>query len=443
MLKKTTRHRVGIGLGLVALLIVGLIRPAGLTAGSAEFDLCGCANHPDSLGAFDSKDPTTWPPGTEISKAQNWRMYIPLPPGGVLIFDSFKAERWKAHRNCEIWFKPNAANTPVTILVAGDFSLKTSVHIAVYGMNGANGHHKINGRGGAGGPGGFRGGDGAYQDVNGQGAGGEGMGPAGGSPGTAAAFDKGGPGKFSGRPELLPLIGGSGGGGGASKSTGNCSGSGGGGGGGAILIAANGNITLERHAGINADGGHPGSHVSDGKCATVGGPGGGGAIRLVAQNVTGGGYLVARGNREKSGGHPGVIRIETIEEDALDPHQSTPPAIRTNVIGPLVNPITQTVAITTVAGQAVPETLRGWQSGIDVIVPAPGVVKMQVVTAGIPAGTTVEVALKPKVGGAAIRNSAVLNASNCNPKGECTSFISFELPKGAYFAEATATFQTP
>ena len=174
MLKKRTRRRVDNGLGLVAILIVGLIRPAGLTAGSAEFDLCGCAKHPDSLGAFDSADPTTWPPGTEISKAQNWRMYIPLPPDGVLIFDSFKAERWKGHGNCEIWFKPNAANTPVTILVAGDFFLKTRVHIVVYGMNATNGHHKVNGRGGVGGPGGFRGGDGAYQDVNGQGAGGEG-----------------------------------------------------------------------------------------------------------------------------------------------------------------------------------------------------------------------------------------------------------------------------
>ncbi len=83
------------------------------------------------------------------------------------------------------------------------------------------------------------------------------------------------------------------------------------------------------------------------------------------------------------------------------------------------------------------------QAGIDVIVPAPGKVKFQLATTGVPAGTTVEVALKPKVGGSAIRDRTELNPSNCNPKGECTAFISFELTKGAYFAEATATFQTP
>ena len=427
---------------IVLCMLIGAMTLAVSTALAADFDLCGCANHPDSLGAFDSNDPATWPPGTEIPKNENWRMYIPLPPDGVLVFDSFKAERWR-DRNSEIWFKPNAANTPVTLLVAGDFTLGRNVRLRLDGRDGTDGTHKVNGRGGLGGPGGFRGGDGAYQDVNGKGDGGEGLGPAGGTPGTESAFDKGAAGRFSGRQELLPLIGGSGGGGGASKASGKCSASGGGGGGGAILIAANGTLRIDRNGGINADGGHPGTHVSDGKCATQGGPGSGGAIRLVAQNVTGGGHLVARGNRDRSGGHHGVIRIESINEETMDPDRITPPAIRTNVIGPLVNPISSTVAITAVAGQVVPEVLRGWKAGMDVIVPAPGVVKLQLATTGVPAGTTIEVALKPKVGGPAIRDRTVLNASNCNPKGECTAFISFELPKGAYFAEATATFQTP
>ena len=421
--------------------LIGVLILAASWTLAADFDLCGCVNHPDSLGAFDSKDPSTWPPGTEIPKSHDWRMYIPLPPDGVMIFDSFTAETWR-NTNVEVWFRPNAANTPVTLLVSGDVKIGRNVHLRLDGRDGGSGTQKINGRGGAGGPGGFRGGDGAYQDVNGKGDGGEGLGPAGGSPGTATAFDNGNAGGFSGRRDLLPLIGGSGGGGGASKATGNCSASGGGGGGGAILIAANGTITIERHGGINADGGHRGKHVSDGKCATAGGPGGGGAIRLVARDVTGGGYLVARGNRDR-GGKDGVIRIESLNEDTQAADQSTPPAIRTNVIAPLVNPIVSSVAITTVAGQAVPETLKGWQAGIDVIVPAPGKIKFQLATTGVPAGTTVEVALKPKAGGAAIRDRTELNPSNCNPKGECVAFVSFELPTGAYFAEAIATFQTP
>ena len=118
---------------IVSCLFSSAMILAGFPAPAADFDLCGCINHPDSLGAFDSADPTTWPPGTEIPKNQNWRMYIPLPEDGVLIFDSFKAERWKGHGNCELWFRPNAANTPVTILVAGDFILKTIDRIKVKG----------------------------------------------------------------------------------------------------------------------------------------------------------------------------------------------------------------------------------------------------------------------------------------------------------------------
>jgi hypothetical protein len=164
---------------------------------------------------------------------------------------------------------------------------------------------------------------------------------------------------------------------------------------------------------------------------------------LVAQHVTGDGYLVARSDRSNRGSQQGIIRIESIEEDTLNPNETRPPAIRTSVIGPLVNPVAATVAITTVAGKPVPENPKGWQAGIDMMIPAPGVVKLQLATSGVPVGTTVEVAMKPKVGGTAIRERTELNPSNCNPKGECTAFISFELPSGAYYAEATATFQTP
>ena len=430
--------------GRVLWIVLGLILvPAGGQLSAADLDLCGCKDHPQSLGDFDTTKRKSWPPGATMNK-ENHILTIPLPPDGVLVFDSFNANRWGKRTDYQIRFEKNARNTPVTLLVAGDASIASNVTLYVDGFNGANGNQHINGRGGAPGPGGFRGGDGAYVDVNGAYDGGEGQGPGGGAAGQGKKekMTGGAPGKFAGSRELRPLIGGSGGGGGGSSKPGNCSASGGGGGGGAILLAVNGVLTLD--GGINADGGTYGHYVSDGKCATLGSYGSGGAIRIVATSVRGKGSMVARGDR----GHhrqasPGVIRIESLNDDELRADWMAPPAIRTNVIGPIVNPVRSELAITAIGGQAVPETLKGVHGNVDLMLKAPGAVKVQVLTRGVPAGTTVEVAMKPKVGGAALRDRVELNASGCNPKGECTAFISFELPSGTYFAEAQATFQTP
>ena len=51
-----------------------------------QLDVCGCKNNPASLGNFDSKDTSTYPPGT-TSNAVN-TMEIPLPADGVLVFNS-------------------------------------------------------------------------------------------------------------------------------------------------------------------------------------------------------------------------------------------------------------------------------------------------------------------------------------------------------------------
>lgn len=426
---------------LFSLLIMAWI-VSGRASGE-EPDLCGCRGHPQSLGDFDPASQKSWPPGSVMNDA-NYVLTIPLPPDGVLIFDNFNAKPWGKRSDYQIRFKKNAGNTPVTLLVAGDITIGPHVTLYLGGADGGHGNVHVNGRGGEPGPGGFRGGDGAYFDVNGANDGGEGQGPGGGAAGTGkeGAMTEGQPGKFAGSTDLRPLIGGSGGGGGASSRSGNCAASGGGGGGGAILLAANGTITLD--GGINADGGRRGPYISDGKCATYGAYGSGGAIRLIARSVTGKGGMSARGDR---GNHrqasPGIIRIESLHDDQLRPDWTAPPAMRSNVIGPVVNPVRSEVAITAIAGQAVPETLQGINGDVDLIVNAPGVVKVQVRTRGVPAGTTVEVAMKPKVGGAALRDRVELNASGCNPKGECTAFISFELASGTYFAEARATFQTP
>lgn len=425
--------------------ICGLLTGPGIFGGpsqAAGLDLCGCKGHPQSLGDFDAAKQDTWPPGSALSDRERI-LTIPLPPDGVLIFDSFLASRWGKRTDYQIRFERNTKNTPVTILVAGDGTIAKHVSVRVDGADGIRGNQHIHGRGGAPGSGGFRGGDGAYLDVNGANDGGEGQGPGGGIPGIGKVGEMtgGSAGTFVGSRDLRPLIGGSGGGGGASTGPGNCSGGGGGGGGGAILFAVNGTLTLD--GGINADGGY-GSHASNGKCSSGGSFGSGGAIRLIAQTVQGGGGMSARGNRGYQGNQsPGIIRIESLNSDKLRADWSAPPVIRTHVIGPIVNPVASTVAITAIGDQAVPDTLNGINGDVDLVLKEPGSVKVQVQTQGVPAGTTVEVAMKPKAGGAAIRERAELNASGCNAAGVCTAFVAFDLVSGTYFAEARATFETP
>lgn len=151
--------------------------------------------------------------------------------------------------------------------------------------------------------------------------------------------------------------------------------------------------------------------------------------------------------RENRGYHrnesPGIIRIESLHDDELRPERSDPPVIRSNVIAPIVNPVRSSVTITAIGDQAVPDVLQGIDGDVDLVLQTPGSVKVQVQTQGVPAGTTVEVAMKPKAGGTAIRERAELNASGCNPSGVCTAFVAFDLPSGMYFAEARATFETP
>ena len=181
-------------------------------------------------------------------------------------------------------------------------------------------------RGGLGGPGGFRGGDGAYQLVNFAGRGGAGLGPGGGAGGNDNYFNNGhgAAATFLGAPDLLPLVGGSGGGGGASTNTApNCGGGGGGGGGGALLIAANGTITINGQ--LLADGGNMGT-MSQHSCASGGGPASGGAIRLLATNIAGSGNIFARGGSNVFTGaraQSGSIRMEalnnTMNVSATDP----------------------------------------------------------------------------------------------------------------------------
>ncbi|PYN29442.1 MAG: hypothetical protein DMD98_21125, partial [Candidatus Rokuibacteriota bacterium] len=239
-------HALGRGWPLALLVVLGCLALGADVGEGQQRDICGCANDPNSLGDFDAINQATYPPGTTrtaVNGGGHNRITLPLPASGVLSFKSFAAPYGNFFGGCcdnrtDIVFARNAANNPVTILVAGDVQIGPSVFLMVNGDDATSGSSGINGLGGLGGPGGFRGGDGAYQFTNLAADGGAGFGPGGGAPGTGstatAPQTQGQNATFVGIPELLPLVGGSGGGGGASSTNSvGCSAGGGGGGGGA------------------------------------------------------------------------------------------------------------------------------------------------------------------------------------------------------------------
>ena len=205
-----------------ALGVVLAVAPFGATPAYA--DVCGCAGHPGSLGAFDSADPATWPtvggrPTTQAGSV----ITLPLPDDGVLIFDSFQLSDLPGGGNATVAFERDRANPPVRLLVAGDMRIGVGDVITVAGTTGQR--HAAESdpdAAGLGGPGGYRGGDCAAPFYNEQTLGGFGFGPGGGAPGLGLSANQrvaGEPGRYGGAPDLLPLAGGSGGGGGSSTYT--------------------------------------------------------------------------------------------------------------------------------------------------------------------------------------------------------------------------------
>ncbi|MCZ7639522.1 MAG: hypothetical protein M5U12_27845 [Verrucomicrobia bacterium] len=206
-------------------------------------------------------------------------------------------------------FIPNARNTPVRLLATGDVLVSGTIDVS-----GANGTTLL---GGAGGPGGFAGGNPGRLNLPPS----AGAGPGGGPTNVDLALRHGvfGNRRADAPPELaqpygnallLPLIGGSGGGGSPSFS--------GGGGGGAILIASSTSIRVVSPGRILATGGY--NSGSAGR-----GVGSGGAIRLVAPRVIGErvppgllGVLSVASGLGSSDASFGRIRIDTEDRTQLD-----------------------------------------------------------------------------------------------------------------------------
>jgi len=189
-----------------------------------------------------------------------------------------------------------------------------------------------------------------------------------------------------------------------------------------------------------ADGGNAGNWGTA-TCSSGGGGGSGGAVRLLATTINGVGQVYARGG---SGGNPvaqpGAIRLEALN-NTLTVGNTTPLAARAAGPGPIVNPITPTVAITTVGGQPIPQPPQGGLGNIDLVLPAPGQTDVGFSTSGVPTGTTVNVTVKPRVGGVPIVTPVTL--TSCDGSGVCLANVTFNLAAGAYFVEARATFATP
>jgi hypothetical protein len=440
---------------LFALLVAGHL---GGAAQAQPTDFCGCAGSPDSLGDFNVRDSATYPPGTTGTLASPHidfvagcedAIRIPAPPDGVLVFDSFSVNG-TTNRGCNlnVAFIPNAANTPITLLVKGDVTIGNQGRISVRGFNGGAGSSGGAGTPGGPGPGAFAGGEGAYQLVNFAAIGGNGVGPGGGLGADPLLSTLASGGTFVGVPELRPLLGGSGGGGGRSADgASSASGGGGGGGGGALLIAANGTIDIQGGGFIWADGGAGGNRASN--SATSGAGASGGAIRLLANRIQGAGQVFARGANpgnccdglSANAGTPGRIRMEAIF-NTFAANNTDPIAVRAPAPGPLVNPITPTVRITGIDGAATPADPIGFRNSVDMIVAAPGIIQVDLATTDVPAGTDVEVTVKPKVGAAPISQNVTLSSGSCTA-GACVAASSFDLAAGAYIVEARATFQTP
>ncbi|MDJ0864534.1 MAG: hypothetical protein QNK03_00400 [Myxococcota bacterium] len=428
-------------LTIVVLVLGGLL----LAPPAWTQDICACEGHPESLGDFTTRDQDTYPEGFSYSTSGTDRLFFPPNDDGVWIFDSFDVSRSdgtvRGDDAVRVIFARNANNDPIRLLVASDVTIAAGgSRIEVNGGTGGPGVANLNGKGAAGGPGGFAGGDGAYLDQTGTSDGGDGVGPGGGAGGDAATRTDALGGRFLGLEELRPLVGGSGGGGGWSDDSGNCSAGGGGGAGGALLIAANGTIDVSGE--IQAMGGNGGGASSG--CAGRGGGGSGGAIRLVARRLAGDGTITTAGGTTAPAGFDGIVRLEAIDDDYSG--TTTPVASRRPAPGPIVNPVTPTVRILAVNGDPTPAQPIGYLGQIDLTLDAPGIQTFDLETSDVPAGTEVEVTVKPKTRSASVRTvvqAVLLDAGSCSTDGVCSAVVPIDLAAGAYIVEAQATFETP
>ncbi len=365
-----------------------------------------------------------------------------------------------------VTFIPNPNNTPVVWLaqsncvIAGILSVKgIDTTDSVVGANG--------------GPGGWRGGNGALSP-------GllpeSGLGPGGGKVGMDITWNGGNgsystlgdcntnsqpysdsgwifyptpqylPGDMYGNTFELPLLGGSGGSGGQSAL-------GGGGGGGAILIVVSGTLTVS--GSIWASGGNGYYSYRDNNGNTwkngAGGAGSGGAIRLIASSLTGSGYLDTRGGSAVYGSGSyqngysytyllnsagnGRIRLEGFSDTFTG---STVGATTRGFTGIIFLPINQQprLVISSIVGQSISSNPTGALATPDALISAQQTnpIPLVVNCSNIPLNTQITVRVNPASG-------ATVSATGYNTTGtvaSSTATIPINMPRGGGLIYATA-----
>ena len=392
------------------------------------------------------------------------------PPSGIFNFTSVNIPA-----GVTVTFAKNATNTPVTMLVSGDFTLAGTIDISGTSSVPTTNTAEDGGQPGTGGPGGYSGGRGGLISGAVTRRGGAGLGPggtrgaelcAGGSGGAGGAgygavggnglqvsggtncLEAGG--AAYGSNFLLPLIGGSGGGGGSGGTS--LGGGGGGGGGGAILIAVSGTVDIQTSGRIFANGGNSTSVIGVGtnissQWGGCGGAGSGGAIRIVATVVKGSGQLRAVGgvsgspcgsgvfgNGTGGSGSAGRIRIEAEKLPYGNSGNSPLPSLDF-VTGPVFILSQPTLRIANVAGIAAPAAPTG-NRDIDLPATTTGPVTVDFASAGIPLGTTVTLTAKPSLGVIVTATSSPLAGTVEN----ATANASITLPTGHSVLTATVSY---
>lgn len=328
---------------------------------------------------------------------------IPLPANGMLDYSSLTI-----NSGATLTFTANSNNTPVYILAKGDVTINGAINVSGGNASGMTG--------GAPGPGGWAGGNGAQMGKTGE----PGRGPGGGGGGLSGTMTGGGgsfgssgyqggglPGATYGSDNHMPLLGGSGGGG---ESGSGSTGGSGGGGGGAILIAASGTITINGAIYANGGGASSGGNPVGG----AGGGGSGGAIHLLATTITGNGTLQANGAWWGGGG--GRIRLEAYYYTRSSGAPSSPVSVITYTpywMFPGNNPNEANPTLTIVSVNGVTPNFSHFNGDPDILFSASTspTVTIVVQATGIPDGTNVTVTAKPNAGGSAYTSATAALAN--------------------------------
>jgi hypothetical protein len=382
-------------------------------------------------------------------------MTVPLSASGTFNFTTINVPA-----GVTVKFTRNAANTPVTLLATGAVTIAGTIDVSgSAGLAGLLGTSVVQ-NAGAGGPGGFDGGNGTNALVTS--AGGSGLGPGGGLGSAPVVYypSGGGGGGYAtaggngsgelpsvggpayGTPTLLPLIGGSGGAGGSNRF--GATGAGGGGGGGALYIASSGTITLT--GALLARGGAGGTGTNCWYTIEwgTGGGGSGGALRLSATALAGaGGTMDASGgpgqhgcNAHAGDGGQGRIRVETHSNTASISFVQVPSFDLPSVVT-LAN--TPTLRITTVAGIAAPASPTGSFTSPDVSLPAGtgSSISVGLQASNIPLGTRITVRVAGLAGAASSLFSTALAGTVASSTASATVTIPTDEPA---IISASATF---